>query len=389
MKIVLVSSVIPENSIGGRLVIYNHFKNLSDVELLVVSDGPVNGFAHVVLKHRLVSRLLRRLNKTFLRRWSTDIQELLLPCSPSRVSRICQDFEPDLIVTVAYGELWRMAVKQANASQVPLVTFFQDWWPDLCGAHSWLIPRLDSMFRQLHESSALSLCVCEGMAQALGMDSRVQVLAPLCRPIEGHGGGALSKSGQGDVDSAPEKPLRFLYTGNLGEYGPMIQEVLVATKDHPLIRFEAIGGNPAWPEEFRDEMQDLGLWYDFMPDQDLHARLSEADVLLAAMRFEPEMCRFMETSFPSKIIHYIQFSKPIVIWGPEYCSAVRWGRSTGGALCVTEPDPKVLLEALESLRSNSVREQLVERAATSAREEFHPVNIQERFAEMIKGFSKA
>jgi hypothetical protein len=42
----------------------------------------------------------------------------------------------------------------------------------------------------------------------------------------------------------------------------------------------------------------------------------------------------VETSFPSKLPEYAQFGKPIVIWGPEYCSAIHWGREGDRALCI-------------------------------------------------------
>jgi hypothetical protein len=57
----------------------------------------------------------------------------------------------------------------------------------------------------------------------------------------------------------------------------------------------------------------------------------------------------VETSFPSKLPEYAQFGKPIVIWGPEYCSAIHWGREGDRALCITEASPKVVVAALQNL----------------------------------------
>lgn len=58
----------------------------------------------------------------------------------------------------------------------------------------------------------------------------------------------------------------------------------------------------------------------------------------------------METSFPSKLPEYAQVSKPLLIWGLDYCSAIRWGRKGDRALCVTDENPNVLVSTLEKLK---------------------------------------
>ena len=57
----------------------------------------------------------------------------------------------------------------------------------------------------------------------------------------------------------------------------------------------------------------------------------------------------METSFPSKLIEFAQFGKPLVVWGPEYCSAEQWGEQNGLALCVKSYDVYELTKQLEFL----------------------------------------
>jgi glycosyltransferase involved in cell wall biosynthesis len=171
--------------------------------------------------------------------------------------------------------------------------------------------------------------------------------------------------------------------GNLAEYGGMVQAALEATKEHPRIRLEAIGGNPAWPASFKIEIQERGLWYDFVPEEKLGIWLNTADAFLVTMRFEPHLRRFMETSFPSKLAHYAQFHKPIVIWGPEYCSAVRWARVKDSALCVTDPSPLALVRALETLNDRE-RERWSAKAREAANDDFNPDKIQRQFLDAIK-----
>src|SRR6266480_3900206 len=184
MKVILISSIVPGAG-GGRLVLYHHFKDPGAIELLVVCDGPVPGFNHKVLKHRVSSRIFKRV----------------------------------VIMTVAHGNLWRLALGEARSSRVPLVTLFQDWWPDLSGTHEMLRPLLDKQFRSLHQNSAVSLCVCEGMLAALGPHPRAEILYDTPNrhtPSLGHANRKPAVSGE----------LKLIYTGNLGDYGGMVQAAL-------------------------------------------------------------------------------------------------------------------------------------------------------------------
>ena len=67
--------------------------------------------------------------------------------------------------------------------------------------------------------------------------------------------------------------------------------------------------------------------------------LQNFQAALVVMSFAPPHRRRMTTSFPSKMIDAMQLGLPVVIWGPEYCSAVKWARRGERALCVTDPNP--------------------------------------------------
>ncbi len=67
--------------------------------------------------------------------------------------------------------------------------------------------------------------------------------------------------------------------------------------------------------------------------------LASADALLSVMSFEKEHELFMRTSFTTKFLDYVAFGKPVILWGPEYCTPVRVARERGGAAVVTTDDP--------------------------------------------------
>ncbi|NCY22869.1 hypothetical protein EBX31_13060 [bacterium] len=103
------------------------------------------------------------------------------------------------------------------------------------------------------------------------------------------------------------------------------------------------------------------------------------------MVFDPVMRRRMETSFPSKLIEFAQFGKPLVVWGPAYCSAVRWAKQSNAALCVTERDPEHLANALQRLaRSAEDCTRLATASQAAAHREFDPKIIQEKFLSILQ-----
>jgi glycosyltransferase involved in cell wall biosynthesis len=377
VKVALISSIVPRDSIGGYAVLYRHLRNAGTIDILVVSDGPAPGFPHRVVRHRIHSRILKRLIRSPLRHWASDCQEFCKPVDADAIDMICQAYAPDLIMTVAHGELWKLAAEEACRRKLPLVSLFHDWWPDFVDVHAWLRPRLDEEFRALHRRSTTSLCICPGMLAGLGEHPNAQILYPMPyrQPIFNHDDVHF------DLD---RRELKISYVGNLGDYGPMVQQALDVTKNHPRIRLEVRGPDPRWPLAFKQEMQIRGLWRDFVSrDEQVDQWLSSADALLVVMNFDPSVRRQMETSFPSKLVDYSQLGKPVVIWGPEYCSAIRWALPMRSALCVTSPDPNDLASALENLDKHE-RQRLGASARKAAMTDFNAERIQSQFLTALR-----
>jgi hypothetical protein len=80
-----------------------------------------------------------------------------------------------------------------------------------------------------------------------------------------------------------------------------------------------------------------------------------------------------------------QLGKPLVLWGPEYCSAVQWARTRNAALCVTEPTPEALRGALEFLAaSRPEHDRLARAAGEAASREFSPYRIHAEFIAILE-----
>jgi len=317
-----------------------------------------------------------RLSQTRAKRFAQDFWALrdgrwldeLLPTSVPEPSS-------SVVLTVAQGDACGAAQRFAQKHRLPLVTFFHDWWPDMAAVHRPFQQHLERRFRNLYQQSQLALCVSEGMRAKLGEHPNAHVLYPI-----------PSKVTQLPETSKRINTLKVLCFGNLQEYGPMVAEALQEVKRHTQIRMEARGANPNWSDSFRCEMAHEGIWHDFASGEVLQSWIESADAFLVPMVFDPRMRRRMETSFPSKMVEMAQFGRPLVIWGPEYCSAVQWARRGDRALCVTDPDPKVLRLELEKLASSPKELQRLSSAAREAAEtDFSHERIQAQFLEALRG----
>jgi glycosyltransferase involved in cell wall biosynthesis len=353
-------------------VLYRHLVNQPDVDLEIYGKEP-----EVLAFWTLVRRLIGRFRRTKLRRWSEDIWFLLHgrwidPMLPSKID----ERQSALVMTVAHGDGFMAARRFAERHQLPLVALFQDWWPDIAEVHGCFRQPLERKFLELAEHSSVAICISEGMKRALGSTNCV-VLPPIP--------GVCGLQSPLRSRRKPDRKLRVVYSGNLSEYGPMLGEALKVFETHDRVELVVRGSRPRWSPSFAAEMKQKGKWLEFAPRTELEIWLENSDAFLVPMEFDPAKRRRMETSFPSKLIEFAQFGKPLVVWGPEYCSAVEWARINNIALCVTDPSPVYLLHALIDLASSQPdQERYALAASQAAKSELSPAQIQSNMLAMLK-----
>lgn len=370
VRVIVISSVRPEPTSAGQIVLHRHLVNQPGILWESYGSEPAR-----LTASSAVRRAMGHLTKTRLQRFARDfwawrdgrwLDGLLPGTVPAGGQAV--------VLTVAQGDACGAARRFSQKHRLPLVTFFHDWWPDMGLIHPSFHELLEKQFRELYRQSRLALCVSEGMRAVLGPHPNAQVLYPIpamASPIL--------------PASMPHDDFRVLYHGNLGEYGPMLANALNELKGHRQVRLEVRGGNPRWPEHFRQEMQREGLWHDYAPRAELDEWLGSANAFLVPMVFEPAMRQRMETSFPSKMLEMAQSGKPMVIWGPEYCSAVQWARQGNRALCVIDSNPAALRQALEKLTASPTEQQRLAAAARqAAQNDFNPDGIQAQFMKALR-----
>ena len=385
-KIIVISSVSPEPTSAGQIVLYRHLHQATGWNVDIVPNP------YQSKPKRWQTKLISRLEYTRFHRWGHDFQVIDRGMTWDKTvinyqKQLFNDHINDhsnqkgIVLTVAHGDGCWAAQRFAQCYQLPLVTIFHDWWPDIPSLHQPFRRLLQQHFQQLYQQSDLALCVSEGMKNALGVHSNSQVLYPIPASLNKR---ITEQNQTRKSDNNVSCRLKVVYSGGLYDYGPILAQLLEVIKEHPQIQVQVRGPRPNWPADFHAEMRDRNLWLDFAPREELNDWLTSADVFLVVMSFDPTLRRRMETSFPSKLPEYAQFGKPIVIWGPEYCSAIKWGKLGDRALCITEESPHIVVSALQKLNIDmGLYKHYESQTCLAAKSEFDPVVLQQQFIDAL------
>ena len=365
---------------GGAMAFYRHFVERPDFELFVATTDKR------VLKYKPPYQLLlfdqpawlERLCRTRLGRWAHSYKHLVAGnFIPAEVLRAARQFRPDFIFTIAGSWDWTTLMSQRLARKlgVPLVGSFNDWFDFSIIIHPWLRSSLEKRFRSFYRECDLAWCTCEGMREELGAHPNAQVLYPV---------GARPQPVEKAESNCSSGTSRFVvvFAGNLSNwYGQMLEQLIKAAiaSDAP-VEFRIYGGNQSWSSEFDRMVRERNIFRGHLPFEQLRQEMAGADALILPMGFEAECAQVERTSFKTKFLDYLSCQKPILVWGPEYCSAVRVAREFDSAEVCTQPDAAAFLEKIIALQKAPERQAaLVHNARKMYEARFHPDKIHAKF----------
>ena len=353
-RILLVSYTIPENKMGGGLLLHRHFVQRSDYEIGILTDNP--GSVPVGY-HRFFPEapLLARLKRTRFATWAHDYTHLVHARTLDRnLVRAAREFQPNLIFTVAENYLSFRALKLARHLKVPFAAYFMDWAHFAACQHRWVRPLMDRMFRQLYQNADLALCISDGMLEELGPHPNARVIYPT----------SADWVHATPTTSSSNDPFEFCFVGNLSHwYGQQVANIITLCEDEPGLALRVFGTHHNWSEAFERKQRECGVFLGFKPFEELIPEFQRADAFLLPMGFDPAAALIERTSFKTKFLDYLLFGKPILVWGPEYCTAVRVAREYNAALCVTDPRPEAAIAGMRQLATEpALRAKLIANA---------------------------
>jgi glycosyltransferase involved in cell wall biosynthesis len=352
-KVLYVGDVPVEASYHGSALLHRLLEKYATAHLTIIETGSQS------VPARRLSNVKYLWKPIASRRWlNTRFHPYVVGFYSAAANRLSRkilsrfaDIEFDSVLTVAHGFGWLAAAALAESRNVPLNLIVHDDWPRVAevpeALRGWLDQRFGEVYRQSHSRLCVSPAMCDAYHKRYG--EAAQVLYPMrnrkCSEFDRPPLRLSRKDHQftvafaGTINSVGYvKALKQLsaalelVNGRLLICGPLNQSDTQALKlDLPNV---VLRGLLDWP--------------------DLIATLrDEADVLFAPMSFSEADRLNMELAFPSKLADYTAVGLPLLIYGPEYCSVVRWARDNQGVADVVTTESKDdLTEVISRLRSS-------------------------------------
>jgi glycosyltransferase involved in cell wall biosynthesis len=382
-RVLLVSIVPPRNDCGVRIVMYRHFIERSPFELHVASNAD---FAEGLVIHTqlrlpyLVDRLRKSRFGPRLAPWIQDYENLVWPLTVSRaLEEAVEKFQPEVILTLAECGLCHIARKTAQRHRLPLAGLFLDWFPVMNDhyGHESTQRILSQRYHELYAACDLAFCTSDGMQEMLGPHPNSHVIYPM--------------PGRHHVPEQAWPPrsgkFRVVYVGCVENfYGRMLCSLIEEIEAESDLEIIVVGPNADWPKQLLERARANGTYLGFKPPEEAAEVLASADALLSVMSFEKEHELFMRTSFTTKFLDYVSFGKPVILWGPEYCTPVRVAREHGGAALVSAADPTAVVCLCRKIaRDTELNEKLSKQALQLHQTLFNPDRLQDIFVQKITG----
>lgn len=373
-RVMFITLAPPENHCGIRLVMHRHLIERNPFELLVVTDAT---YVTQELPHEQLQlpSAIERLRRTRFHRWAKDFRTLVWPNLPNgQIARLVGKFRPEVILTVGDNAVCGLAWQTAKRFKLPLAGLFLDWFPIMDGysGHRWTRPLLSARYRRLYSACDLAICTSDGMQEVLGPHPNSHVVYPMPgrhKTNEALPRASVQRNGK----------FRLVYVGCVEHfYGRMLCSVIERLQADQDIELIVVGPNADWPPRLLELAKARGVYLGFKPAEEAAQVLAGADGLLVVMSFESESRLFMQTSFTTKFLDYSAYGKPIILWGPDYCTPVKVARRDGGALVVDQSGVESLMEAARRIASDqSLRQRLSDEATRLHRGLFNPERLQE------------
>ncbi len=372
-RLLYIGDVPVESSYHGSALLYRLLQDYDPEKLRIIESNllpsrPARRLAHVSYGSVSVGHT-RPLRTRFARCYSSWLT-LASRGRRRRIDRALAGFRPDAVLTVSHGFLWDSAAQFAVDHQLPLHLICHDDWPRFTNVFSFLKRHVDERLGEVYRQAVSRLCVSPFMCGAylsrygamgkvlypsLAADASQHPSPPERIRDETH---SLTVAFGGTINSrAYVRSLRLLAEnlaalgGRLLIFGPFTAvDARREGLDLANVEFRGLLSSPSLMERFRQEV----------------------DVLFVPMSFEEGDRPNMEISFPSKLTDYTAVGLPLLIYGPEYCSAVRWARDNPGvAEVVDQPGSALLGAAVRKLaHSPELRWRLGQSALTAGEKYF-------------------
>lgn len=269
-----------------------------------------------------------------------------------------------LMVSVVHDRFFIAAAFASWLTSIPLVLIVHDDWIHTQRRKTpSLKPVFAMLFRFAVRKAAHVYSVSAGMQNFVrdtcGRESELQL--PAIAPY--------ASEEMADVTSPGllKNPVNILYAGGIVQNAEtlirLIQKGSLEQFGVPTCCLDLY--IPLTKEQFSERgwSHDLINLRGWVSNMELRRALCRADILFLPASFAKEEAAVVIAGFPTKTADYMASGRPILVFGPEYSSLVRYASRCGFAEVVTDPSDDALAKGIRNIVSSpSRRAELVTRA---------------------------
>jgi glycosyltransferase involved in cell wall biosynthesis len=371
-KLLYYSDVPVEDYMHGSTLLYRLLSAYPKERLIIIEGGGVSVPNRRLrgVKYGQCKPMLTRLSGTRLHYYISPFMTLCAPLRRTRLTKLLRRFQPEAVITVVWGYTWATAAAYAERARLPLHLIVHD---DSLNAEAWgAVERriIHARLGRWYPKATSRLCASPYMADEYRR--RYNAMGDVLYP---------SRAIDCPVFTEPPEtlgqrcqPFTVAFAGTIYPlYADGLRRMAAALRATSGGRLLVYGPRPS--EEVWSLLQE--------PNIELRGRLSPADLIrqcrheahamFVPMTYRDEHRPNMETAFPSKLADSTAIGLPLVIDGPEYCSAVRWARDNPGvAEVTTEGNIDGLAACLRRLQDPAHRLRLARKAISRGKEYFAP-----------------
>ena len=289
--------------------------------------------------------------ETFLGHWAHMDQ----------IERWCEDFKPDVIFARPLDRpsfsIW-LPLRLSRVLKVPLVTYVLDDWPmrheyDPVALRKefWKIS-LGKQLRVLFQSAAINIGISSEMCEIFEQRYKSPfVVFHNCVDLSDWENVPKNYSA-GDI-------FTILYLGTVSKDKELyslidIRDAVISLhqKGFP-VRLVIYG-----PDLYRQTVADyleyppVVIHGGFFPPEQKQKILTQADLLLLPINFDPKSQAYIGYSFQTKVPEYMASGTPTLVYGPPSNPNVSYAKREGWAAVVDQPDKHLLIKMLVQLISD-------------------------------------
>lgn len=377
-RVLFCTYEIPQSVNAGSMQLFRALQGYPGDKLMVLGNAPEPRAQLLPARYETLRLLTYRLTCTRFRDWAAGINALDWLPEPdlARSVALAREFRPDVIVTVMdklsfYKHAWALA----RRLRVPLLTVTMDDPQTFERAAPPFEGAFVRLLRRIYAGTAVSLGVSREMCAYLhgkfGRESELFHFGPPEGMIPADPSGCARLKRPGALTLGYAGSMSLGYGAGLRAILPVLEEcgvkVIIYTKDRDIVQHPALENRGFLPVE--------ELW---------PAVQRECDAALLPYSPGADIARVYRTHFPTKLSEYCWLGLPVLVTGPDYATGWRWAaRHPDAALCASEP--QALRAALARLRDDaSLRVNLATAAVRLGREQFDPVRIRARFADLLR-----